>query len=134
MKHLSFYLLVFIGAVAFVSCSSLKTTTSLQYSQQPRLGYVTYISQATVFQTLGEHFALVDYQYTIGKSIVLAMKTGEGDTPMYDDRVIGGDFVMIDTYSYTTVPDEYGRSSVKTVPLMLYKEEYLKQIKEQMQK
>ena len=38
---------------------------------------------------------------------------------------------MIDINSYTTVSDELCRMSVKMVPLILYKEEYLKQIKGQ---
>lgn len=128
MKRL-FIVLVFIITATFLTtgCSVVSIGNGLQYSQQPKIGCVTYINQAMVFQTLGEHFALAKYKNPDGSPMVAAMQTGDGDSPMYDGRVIGGDFVMIDTYTYETVPDEHGRTFIKTVPLMMYKEHYLNQ-------
>ena len=129
MKRIIAWSTIMILLVSILTgCSILSSANSLQYSSQPKIGCVTYINQATVFQTLGEHFALARYKYPDGSQMVAAMQTGDGDSPMYDGRVIGGEFVMIDTYTYETVPDKYGRSSMKTVPLLLYKDVYLKNI------
>ena len=48
---------------------------------------------------------------------------------MYDGRLLANDYVMIDTYTYTTYPDELGRTYSKTVPVVIPKEDYLNTLK-----
>ena len=51
--------------------------------------------------------------------MVIAIKSSRDLLPMYDGQTIRGRFVMIDTYSYDTRPNEQGNSTRKTVPLVV---------------
>ncbi len=107
-------------------------STYLPYNPQPKVGYVTTIRSAVVFQTLEEHFALANWTCYYGsdtRELIVAIRCDDTDSPMYDGRVLGGDFVMVETYNYTTYPDELGRTFSKTVPVVVPKEDYLKTLK-----
>jgi hypothetical protein len=141
MQHLSRLFCVISLCVLFVvGCSvtipsqthndqsPVSVKSYLPYNVQPKVGHITMIRDALVFQVLEKHFALADVaMYNVGVSkMVVAIRMGEDDSPMYDSRVLSGEFVMIDTYTYTTVPDEYGRTFSKTVPVVIPRADYLK--------
>ena len=79
------------------------------------------ISSFVVFQTLDSDFALAKNH---NSQMVIAIRSSKTFNPLFDGKVIRGPFVMADTYSYETVKDDHGRSSYKTVPLMIPAAEY----------
>lgn len=140
MKHfLSLTGTLIILSISVAGCSAANVATStnvyptyLPYNPQPRVGYVTTIRNAEIFQTLGDHFALADWTLFNGsltRKLVVAIRCNDDDSPMYDGRVLSGEYVMVDTYTYTTYPDELGRTFSKTVPIVIPKEDYLKELK-----
>ena len=130
-------------SVAGCSAANVATTTNvatptnayptyLPYNPQPRVGYVTTIRNAEIFQTLEDHFALANWTLFYGsltRKLIVAIRCNEADSPMYDGRVLSGEYVMVDTYTYTTYPDELGRTFSKTVPIVIPREDYLKGLK-----
>lgn len=139
MKHVLLILIVAITTVTGCSISAnasgQTTVTSvlnngLQYSSCPYTGKVTYLRNARVIQTSGPRTGLASC-YIDGnvQDIILAFQLRDDYTDVYDGLVFSGDFVMVGTYRYETVPDEFGRSSIKVVPLMVSKEQYLQEAK-----
>ena len=122
---------LFFTAVTFflllvASCSVFSFNSSLKYSYQFAPGQVTNVYNAKVFQTLDKDLALAKYKNGSNEEVVFAVRTDE--VALYDGLIFSGDFVMVDTYTYETVPDIYGRSFMKTVPLVTTKSLYLKSI------
>ena len=87
------------------------------------LGKTTRLYNFMVMQC-SEHFALAMETKLVASPLIVAIKTSDSFEPFYDGKAISGYFVMIDTYTYETVPDENGRTRMKTVPLVVPREEY----------
>ena len=67
-------------------------------------------------------------EFKVGYSTwIIAVRAHEGFKyyPFYDDQLISGKYVMVDTYTYETVPDFRERVFERTVPLVIPLEEYL---------
>ena len=58
--------------------------------------------------------------------LMFAVSTSDSFDPLYDDLKIYGAFVMIQTYTYETREDEYGRTRIKTIPLVVPLRDYQK--------
>ena len=110
--------------VSISSCSVFNQGTSLHYSSQFQPGCVTGVYNAKVFQTIvAEGLALAEYSNG-NENIIFAVKSEE--VVLYDGLNFSGEFVMMDTYTYETYPDELGRTFIKTVPLVVSRSQYLK--------
>jgi len=121
------YVLMTLLSGCSSSTSLLKTTNSLQVAPygQFAIDKVSYVSEYKVFQTLDKHFGLA--VETNGDGMVIALRTSDDYDPIYDGLRFSGAYVMVETYTYETVPDEKGRTRVKTVPVVIPKDDYLKQ-------
>ena len=89
-----------------------------------KVGQSTWIFQYTVIQQLEPGFCLVESSFSEQIIAVRAQK-GFEYYPFYDNQLISGKYVMVDTYTYETVPDHRGRVFEKTIPLVIPLEEYL---------
>ena len=58
------------------------------------------------------------------RGVLFAVSTSDSFDPLYDDLKISGEFVMIKTYTYETLEDEYGRTKIKTIPLVVPLRDY----------
>ena len=104
-----------IAAVAVLlvtACGTSKYGIKSTAPDEFKVGYSTWIFEYTVFQRLEP---------------IIAVRAHEGFKyyPFYDDQLISGKYVMVDTYTYETVPDFRGRVFERTVPLVIPLEEYL---------
>lgn len=113
-------ILALITAVLCGCGSSNRTTSTNQFS----LGKYTYISNYYVLQTLDTHFALAA-DNRASSLVIVAIRTSDYFNPFYDKKRVDGWFVMVDTYTYETMPDKYGRTQIKTVPLVVPKDDYV---------
>ena len=110
--------IIALMTVVLCSCgSSIHPTNPNNFS----IGKPTYISNYYVLQTLDAHFALVADNTS---RLIIAVNTSDSFHPFYDKEKVSGWFVMIDTYTYETVPDKYGRTFIKTIPLVVPKQDY----------
>ncbi len=124
MKRVSFVSLVLCTIALISSCSIFNGSPALKYSYQFQPGCVTSVYNAKVFQTLEtKKIALAEYSNG-SEHIIFAIKSNE--VVLYDELTFSGEFVMMDTYTYETYPDELGHTRIKTVPLVVSKSEYLK--------
>ncbi len=104
-----------LALAAFAGCSALQPSSQAQKCRIVSL-------DIKVKQTLGPHSALAltkgsGIYYYIGDMVKVVSETDL----MYDDLVIKGRFVLVDTYTYTTADE-----SVKTVPVYISHSEYKK--------
>lgn len=114
--------LFFLTLITVIICgcgSTINTTRPDSFS----VGKYTYISNYYVFQTVDTHFALVADNRP--SRLIIAIRTSDYFNSFYDKKRIDGWFVMVDTYTYETVPDKYGRTQIKTIPLVVPKEDYI---------
>ena len=120
-------LLILTLFVAVLCSCGVPSTTSYKIPATPvnqfSMNKSTYVANYKVFQTLNERFALAMAQ---GGNMVIAIRTSTDFDPFYDGMTITTNLVMVDTYTYETVPDENGRRSVKTVPLVIPRDDYIK--------
>jgi hypothetical protein len=120
--------LIFAGLIALLVCSGCSVGSSSlrgpNSASSFKIGKTVMISSFVVFQTLDSDFALAK---NYNSQMVIAIRSSKTFNPLFDGKVIRGPFVMADTYSYETVKDDYGRSSYKTVPLMIPAAEYKQQ-------
>lgn len=102
--------------LAIFACSCAVSTPSLKRDSF-ELFKTTSISDYVVFQTAenGE-FGLATNPYN---GMVIAVRSSSLFFPLYYQRAIKGMVIMIDTYSYETVPDEQGRTKRLTVPVVV---------------
>lgn len=114
------FLLVIIAILLCGCGTSYYSTSSNQFS----MGKTSYISNYRVLQTINTHFVLATDTKIVASPMIVAIRTSDEANPFYDNQMISGGFVMVDTYTYDTVPDENGRSRRKTVPLLIPKAEY----------
>ena len=119
--------LFIVAIIATILCGCGSTAS---YSSSPHrfvMGRATFITNYRVFQTISPHFALAIDNRVVTNRLVIAIRTSEESDPFYDGQTIAGSYVMVDTYTYETNPDEYGRTRVPTVPLVVPRNEYNKQ-------
>ena len=109
--------------VLFNSCVTLSLIASDIEAQHREfeIGKKTNLNGSRIFQTLGkrEGLAVLDgtvFYYAISSDF----------DPLYDNEHLTGWGVMIDTYCYETVPDEYGRTKIKYVPYVIPLKDYKK--------
>lgn len=93
-----------------------------------KLFRTTTIENYTVGQVLKPDFCLAVNPYN---RMVIAIKSSSQFFPFYYRQAIKGTFMMIDTYSYETLPDENGRTQYLTVPVVVPYKEFKKKLKEQ---
>ena len=117
--------LFILSLIAYIlcGCSVMSNSYTLPTSTQFAMGKGTYISNYRIIQTLNEHFALAA-DNRVGSNMIIAVRTSGGFDPFYDEEIISGQFVMVDTYTYETVPDDNGRTRAKTVPLVVPRADY----------
>lgn len=113
-----------ILALFSIILSGCGTTMAVTNTNDFAVGKTTRISNYRVLQTLNSHFALALDESPTPNIMVVAIRTSENHSPFYDGQKIGGLFVMIDTYTYETNPDNNGVTRVKTVPLIIPKDDY----------
>lgn len=113
-------LILSICALILSGCVSSYMTLSTTNFE---LGKVTRLNNFLVFQST-EHFALAAETKLVASPLIVAIRTSKYYEPFYDGKVIRGRFVMVDTYTYETVPDDNGRTRMKTIPLLVPFEEY----------
>lgn len=87
----------------------------------------TSIQNYEIIQTFNEGFGLA---MSRDNFMAIAIKSSRDLLPMYDGEIIRGRFIMIDTYTYDTRPDEQGRQTRKTVPLVVPWKEFQDLLKE----
>ena len=125
---------VFTGC-SISSTSSGNTTTTSPYlmSSNPRtdglysrneqqfvIDKIVTVANARIIQTVNPHFGIA----IVPSGLIFAISTSDSFDPFYDDLKIGGQFVMIQTYTYETRGDEYGRTKIKTIPLIVPLRDY----------
>lgn len=133
-------IVLFLLAAVFVftGCSIASTTASSSsiISSNPRteglysknapqfvLDKAVSIYDARIIQTINAHFGIAILP---SSGLVFAVNTSDSFDPLYDDLKISGVFVMTQTYSYETREDEYGRSKIKTIPVVVPLRDYQK--------
>ena len=129
MKRALLFILVTLSAI-LSSCSVTKKSTNILtlprntsrtdglYSKnyvQFVLGKTVYVSNAFIIQTIDPHFGIA----ATPTGVIFAVSTSDSFDPIYDDLKVSGAFVMIKTYTYETWEDEYGRTKIKTIPLVV---------------
>jgi hypothetical protein len=115
---------VAVAVLLATACGTSKYGIKSTAPDDFKMGQSTWIFQYTVFQRLEPGFCLVESSFS---DQIIAVRAHEGFEyyPFYDKQLISGKYVMVDTYTYETVPDFRGRSFEKTVPLVIPLEEYL---------
>lgn len=130
-------ILLAIVAFSLTSCSvtstSSTTNSSYQTYSNPRtdglylmnstqfvLDKTVTVSNARIIQTIDSHFGIA----IVPSGLVFAISTSDSFDPLYDDLKIYGQFVMTQTYTYETQPDEYGRTKIKTIPVIVPLRDY----------
>ena len=116
-----------IAAVAVLlvtACGTSKYGIKSTAPDEFKVGYSTWIFEYVVFQRLEPGLCLVQSSFS---DQIIAVRAHEGFKyyPFYDDQLISGKYVMVDTYTYEPVPDFRGRVFERTVPLVIPLEEYL---------
>ena len=116
--------MVALTIVLATACGTSKYGIKSTAPDEFKVGYSTWIFEYTVFQRLEPGFCLVQSSFS---DQIIAVRAHEGFKyyPFYDDQLISGKYVMVDTYTYETVPDFRGRVFERTVPLVIPLEEYL---------
>lgn len=106
-------LLLSISILLFVSSCAVFTRTPLYNA---KIGDQCYL-RVKIFQALNSHEALAKGNEI--NSIVVKLITTE-DT-FYDGKVLCGEYIMVDTYTYTYKPDTKKETEeyVKTVPVFI---------------
>ena len=130
-------ILLAIFAFSLTSCSVANTspTTSSSYLiySNPRteglyargdtqfvLDKTVTVINASIIQTINPHFGIA----AVPSGLIFAVSTSESFDPLYDELRISGQFVMTQTYTYETRPDEYGRTKIKTIPVIVPLRDY----------
>lgn len=122
-------IIVFIATVAFVltGCSSYlaysNPRTEGLYAKgdtQFVLDKTVTVSNARIIQTINPHFGIT----AVPSGLIFAVSTSDSFDPLYDELRISGQFVMTQTYTYETRPDEYGRTIIKTIPVIVPLRDY----------
>ena len=120
-------LAITFAAALLCSCGTTYNNPSTYIPQtrsnQFEMNKSTFASNYKIFQTLNKNFGLAEAQTG---NMIIAIRTLPDSEPMYDGKVISAYMVMIDTYTYETVPDFKGQTKVKTVPLVMPKNDYIK--------
>lgn len=128
-----------LATVAFslTSCSVANTspTTSSSYLaySNPRteglyakgdtqfvLDKTVTVINASIIQTINPHFGIA----AVPSGLIFAVSTSDSFDPLYDELRISGQFVMTQTYTYETRPDECGRTKIKTIPVIVPLRDY----------
>ncbi len=117
-------IIVAVAVLLATACGTSKYGIKSTAPDDFKMGQSTWIFQYTVFQRLEPGFCLVESSFS---DQIIAVRAHEGFEyyPFYDKQLISGKYVMVDTYTYETVPDFRGRVYEKTVPLVIPLEEYL---------
>ena len=117
-------IIVAVAVLLATACGTSKYGIKSTAPDDFKVGQSTWIFQYTVFQRLEPGFCLVESSFS---DQIIAVRAHEGFEyyPFYDKQLISGKYVMVDTYTYETVPDHRGRVFEKTVPLVIPLEEYL---------
>ena len=117
-------MIVAVAVLLATACGTSKYGISSTAPAEFKVGYSTRLFEYTVFQRLEPGFCLVESSFS---DQIIAVRAHEGFEyyPFYDKQLISGKYVMVDTYTYETVPDHRGRVFEKTVPLVIPLEEYL---------
>lgn len=118
-------------AISLTSCSV--TSTSYQTYSNPRteglyakgdtqfvLDKTVTVINASIIQTINPHFGIA----AVPSGLIFAVSTSDSFDPLYDELRISGQFVMTQTYTYETRPDEYGRTKIKTIPVIVPLRDY----------
>ena len=123
-------LVIFLTALAFVltGCSvtgpylTSNPRTEGLYSNEPQfvLDKTVSVANARIIQTVNPHFGIAVFS----SGLLFAVSTSDSFDPLYDDLKIAGSFVMIQTYTYETREDEYGRTKIKTIPVIVPLRDY----------
>ena len=129
-------IVIILSAVVFVltGCSITTASTSSVTLSNPRIDGLysknstqfvldksISVYDARIIQTIDAHFGIAVTPYS---GIVFAVSTSDSFDPIYDDLKITGVFVMTQTYTYVTREDEYGRSIIKTIPVVVPLRDY----------
>lgn len=109
-KYLAIYAALLVTLAAFTSCSSSNTAGVGISRERGSMGF-------KIFQTLDKGEALV---HPTSNSVDVA-KIVSLEELYYDGKVIGGYFILIDTYKYQT-----RNGDIKTVPVFIKQKEYKK--------
>ena len=106
-------LLLSISILLFASSCSVFTRTSLSHAT---IGDTCYL-RVKIFQALNSHEALA--KSNENNSIVVKLITTED--AFFDGKVLSGEYIMVDTYTYTYKPDTKKETEeyVKTVPVFI---------------
>ena len=117
-------IIVAVAVLLAIACGTSKYGIKSTAPDDFKMGQSTWIFQYTVFQRLEPGLCLVESSFS---DQIIAVRAHEGFEyyPFYDKQLISGKCVMVDTYTYETIPDFRGRSFEKTVPLVIPLEEYL---------
>ena len=117
-------MIVAVAVLLATACGTSKYGIKSTAPDDFKVGQSTWIFQYTVFQRLAPGFCLVESSFS---DQIIAVRAHEGFEyyPFYDKQLISGKYVMVDTYTYETVPDHRGRVFERTVPLVIPLEEYL---------
>lgn len=115
------FILLLLLAEILCGCSTTYSSTS---SAKFSMGKTTYISNYRVMQTLNPHLVLAIDNRAVENKLIIAIQTASRSNPMYDEQIISGRFVMVDTFTYETTRDRYGRTTRKTVPLVVPEKDY----------
>lgn len=109
-KHLTIYAALLVILAAFTSCSTSNTAGVGISRERGSMGF-------KIFQTLGNGEALV---HPTSNSVDVA-KIVSLEELYYDGKVVGGYFILIDTFKYQT-----RNGDIKTVPVFIKQKEYKK--------
>lgn len=109
-KYLAIYVALLVISAAFTSCSTSNTAGVGISRERGSMGF-------KIFQTLDKGEALV---YPTSNSVDVA-KIVSLEELYYDGKVVGGYFILIDTFRYQTRNGE-----IKTVPVFIKQKEYKK--------
>ena len=120
LKTIMVALTVLLATACGTSKYGIKSTGPDDFKR----GQSTWIYRYMVFQTLEPGLCLVKSSFS---EQIVAIRAQEGFEyyPFYDGQEVSGKYVMIDSYTYETVPDLLGRRFERTVPLVIPLEEYL---------
>ena len=120
LKTIVMALAVLLATACGTSKYGIKSTGPDDFKR----GQSTWIYRYMVFQTLEPGLCLVRSSFS---EQIVAIRADENCKyyPFYDQQEISGKYVMVDSYTYETIPDLLGRRFERTVPLVIPLEEYL---------
>ena len=135
-KAIVFFLFAALSVLSGCSIANTTGSTVAVVSTNPRtdglysknapqfvLGKAVSVYDARIIQTVNAHFGIA---IAPSSGLMFAVSTSDSFDPLYDDLKIYGAFVMIQTYTYETREDEYGRTRIKTIPLVVPLRDYQK--------